>query len=111
GKVSPLPVKPGGAVKQGDLLWRLSETRVKPIESDRGDKKGVVSYKLGQVVQARFILKNTGSAPVVIASRGVILPGDYKAVRVIDEQDTRVPIHEESSHSRQTGSACSPSGG
>jgi RNA polymerase sigma factor (sigma-70 family) len=57
-----------------------------------------ISYKLGEIVQARFLLKNAGENPVGISCPRLITQSYYKALRFTDEKGQEIPVHQADEH-------------
>jgi RNA polymerase sigma factor (sigma-70 family) len=53
-----------------------------------------ISYRLGELLQPRFFLKNVGNEPIEVSYPRLITQSYYKALRVTDNEGHKIPIHQ-----------------
>jgi RNA polymerase sigma factor (sigma-70 family) len=62
-------------------------------QQDASGRADEASFGFGQLVQARFFLRNTGKDPIQVSCPRAILRSYYRSLDFLDQEGGRLPVH------------------
>jgi uncharacterized protein (TIGR03067 family) len=76
------------------VLADASSPGPRQVSNEDRVQEEIFSYQLGDIVGARFFLKNAGNDPVQISYPRMITPSYYKALRFAESKGREIPIYQ-----------------
>lgn len=100
---SGLPLGMAQGQEQRDTPMRLPGKPTDRPKRDQVEQPETVVYQLGDVVQARFFLRNSGTVPIQVSCPNLITHHYYKALDVLDKEGLPVGIDQDKAPAQPVG--------